>query len=297
MGTKEKVKETAKAKSSELKQTSQLIIKNFFDHDVLKSAAALAYNLLFAVFPLLIFLSNLLGVLDLNINAIIQVLYNFLPNDIVGLVENYLDYISHTSSEKLLVFSLIFSVWFPMRAVKGLMDDVRLAYQLEKPRRAVIYTIRQFLYTIVFLLAIALTLLLTIFGRNVITFIIDLVPADIIDVSDYMLRAWQYLRFLPVGLLMIAAIGMLYAGSLDNRQPIKTIIPGIALALIGWMIVTVGFSFYVEHFESYTIIYGTLGAVILLLIWLYMTALILILGAELNAALITVRSRNKELKS
>ncbi len=68
--------------------------------------------------------------------------------------------------------------------------------------------------------------------------------------------------------------------------------PGIAAALTSWMIVSIGFSFYVENFANYSIIYGTLGAVIVLLIWLYMTAAILILGAELNVALLKVHSEN-----
>ena len=89
----------------------------------------------------------------------------------------------------------------------------------------------------------------------------------------------------PVHLLKAAALGALYALSMDKRPPIKQILPGIIAALISWMIVSIGFSFYVEDFAHYSLIYGTMGAMIVLLMWLYMTALVLILGAELNAAL------------
>lgn len=276
------------------KPTMRLLVKNFFNHDVGKSAAALAYYLLFALFPLLIFISNLLGLLDLNVNSIIDALQRFLPSDVVGLVESYLEHITHTSSHALMWFALVFSIWFPMRAAKGLMDDVRLAYHLDKPKKPVAYTIRQLIYTILLLVVMVLTLVLTVLGEHVLGFIIDLLPENTLNISDHLLGVWQYVRFIPVGLLMFVALGTLYAASMDKRQPVKTILPGIFAALLSWLIVSVGFSFYVENFANYSVIYGTLGAVIILLMWLYMSAVILILGAELNAALLTVR---KEIES
>lgn len=270
--------------------TLRLLIKNVFAHDVGKNAAALAYYLLFALFPLLIFLSNLLGLLDLNVTAITRVLHRLLPKDIVGIIETYLDYVSHTSSHSLMWFSLIFTIWFPMRAAKGLMDDVRLAYHLGKPAHPIAYTIRRLVYTVLFLLVIGLTLLLSTFGKHVLGYLNLLIPERTMRISEYLLGIWQYLRFVPIGLLMLAALGTLYAAALDERQPMKSIMPGIVFALFAWMLVSVGFSFYVEHFANYSVIYGTLGAVIVLLMWLYMTAVILILGAELNSALQTVRN-------
>lgn len=206
-----------------------MLVTNFFEHDVGKNAAALAYYLLFA---------------------------------------------------------LIFSIWFPMRAAKGLMDDVRLAYHLEKPTDPVRYTIRQLAYTIVLLLVIGLTLLFSALGKQVLVYINYLISESTMRISGYFIELWHYLRFVPVGLLMYAALGTLYAASLDKKQSIRAILPGIVAALTSWMIVSVGFSFYVENFADYSVIYGTLGAMIVLLMWLYMTAVILILGAELNAAIL-----------
>ena len=272
----------------------RLVIQNFFEHNVGKNAAALAYYLLFALFPMLIFLSNLLGLLDLNISEIIQILQRFLPKDVVGIVESYLDHVSHTSSQSMLWFALVFTVWFPMRAAKGLMDDVRLAYHLGKPAHPVSYTIRQLVYTVVLLIVVGLTLLFSTLGKQVLGYLNHLIPEKTLRISDYLLTIWQYLRFIPVGALMFAALGTLYAASLDKRQPWEEMLPGITAALLSWIVVSIGFSVYVENFANYSVIYGTLGAVIVLLMWLYMTAVILILGAELNAALRTVRQGNRE---
>ena len=275
---------------SRLKQNVLLLIRNYGQHNVGKNAAALAYYLLFAIFPLLIFASNLLGLLELDVFSITQTLSSFLPKDVVGLIESYLVYISHASGHFLLWFSLVFSIWFPMRAVKGLMDDVRLAHHLSKPPNSLKYRLRQLIYTVVFLVVIILTLALSTLGEHVLGYIGRLLPENTPRISGFIPDFWQYLRFIPMALLMFAALGALYALSMDRRPPIRQIMPGIIAALISWMVVSIGFSFYVENFAHYSLIYGTMGAMIVLLMWLYMTALVLILGAEFNAALTEIHS-------
>jgi len=272
----------------------RIVFHNFFEHDVGKNAAALAYYLLFAIFPLLIFLSNLLGLLDLNIYAITQTLQQILPKDIVGLVESYLEHVSNTSSHSLLWFTLVFSVWFPMRAAKGLMADIRMAYHLGKPQKPVLYTIRRFLYTIVLLLVFSITLILSTLGEHVLRYINQVIFQVPLQIPELMYKLWQILRFIPVAFLMLAALGGLYSASLDKIPKFRELLPGILAALISWLLLSIGFSFYVERFANYSLIYGTLGAVVVLMMWLYMTAVILILGAELNAALARMKNEKTE---
>lgn len=268
-----------------IKAVSKTLFTNFFDHSVSKNAAALAYYLLFALFPLLIFFSNLLGNLDFDIFSIVHTLDRFLPDAVVNIVESYLEYVSLNSSRTLMWFSLVFSVWFPLRAVKGLMDDVRRAYELPLPKNPFKYFIRQFIFTVVFLCVLILTFVLSTVGERLLFFLDRIIPENIFSISDSYIVLWQYLRFIIIALLMLGAIGILYLVSLDKRQKLKTVLPGILSAAVFWVILSIGFSYYVENFANYSVIYGTLGAIIVLLIWLYMTALILILGAELNSAI------------
>ena len=261
-------------------------LRNIIEHDVPKSAAALTYYLLFALFPLLIFISNLLGLLDLNVASITAALLPIMPDDVVHLLGSYLDHITDDSSEVLFWFSFVFTVWFPMRAVKGLMDDVRLAYGLGKPAKPVIYTIRQLVFTVVFLAFIAVLFLLAILGRRFLTTVTAWLGIDrVLQISPILLDLWQYLRFALLAAIMFAVVGTLYAVAQDRKQGVQTIMPGVLLAMISWLAVSIGFSVYVEDFANYSVIYGALGAVIVLLIWLYLTSFILILGAEFNAAL------------
>ena len=282
---------TGKRRQMKLKRTIRKTLTNVIEHDIQKSAAALTYNLLFALFPLLIFVSNLLGLLDLNVASITSALLPIMPDDVVYFLESYLNHITDNSSEALFWFSLVFTVWFPMRAVKGLMDDVRLAYGLGKPAKPVFYAIRQFLFTIVFLVIIIVLFLLALLGRR---FVAWLGINHVLQIPPILLNLWQYLRFALLAAIMFAVVGMLYAAAQDRKNRVGTIMPGVVLAMISWLLVSIGFSAYVENFGSYSVIYGTLGTVIVLLVWLYMTSFILILGAEFNASLMEVREELKD---
>lgn len=276
------------------KAVCQTLIRSA-EHGIGKSAAALTYYLLFAMFPLLIFISNLLGLLELNVDSITTTLLPIMPDDVVYLLEAYLNHVDDTSSQVLLWFSLAFSVWFPLRAVQSLMDDVRGAYQLKKPEKPVRYAIRQVLFTIAFLVIVVLTLVISVFGRRFIFTVTQWLGLDqILPLSPSLLNLWQYLRFILLCVLMFAVLVLLYTVAQDKRSSIKSLMPGITLSLVAWLVISIGFSVYVENFGSYSVIYGTLGTVIVLLVWLYMTSFILILGAEFNAALIAVREERRE---
>lgn len=286
------------AKSSQKGLLPKAIRKTAFsvaEHGVGKSAAALTYYLLFAMFPLLIFVSNLLGLLDLDVASISKALMPVMPDDVVNLLETYLYYVTDNSNQVMLWFSLVFTVWFPFRAVNSLMDDVRIAYQLGRPRRPVLYAIRQFLFTIIFLVIIIVLFLLATFGRKFVsTITVWLGVEDILNISPVFLNLWQYLRFVLLAAIMFAILGLLYAASQDRKQPARAIMPGVAIAMTAWLTVSIGFSIYVENFANYSVIYGALGAVIVLLMWLYMTSFILILGAEYNASLVAARKEAQE---
>lgn len=261
-------------------------VERYLLHGVGQEAAALAYYLLFMIFPLLIFLSSLLGLLELDISSIIQGLTPLLPAGVVDVIESYLSYVSQTSSRAMLWFGLVFTIYFPMRAADCLMTAVRRAYHLPRPKNQIVYMAKVLLYTVFLLVTIALTLALVTVGRAALEF-----AGRFVVVPEAFIELWTDLRFLVLGGVMFAAVGLLYAAAQDSRQPVRNIVPGVLAALVGWMVVSAAFSFYVENFANYTAIYGTLGTVIVLMMWLNLTAMVLIMGAEVNGVLISIRGR------
>ena len=261
-----------------------LLAHRYLKHNVATQSAALAFYLLFMIFPFLIFISALLGLLNLNVAGIVSVLADFLPEVVLELTELYLTYVRENPSPQLMVFGLVFSVYFPMRATNTLMRSVRIAYHLGPPRGALPQLVKTLLYTAVLIATIALTLTLMSVGDRLLLYAVDS-----FGLPRFWAVLWAKLRFPVAAVAGYFALFFLYALSQDGRQPWRNIWPGTMAALGAWLALNWLYSTYVENFADYSLLYGSIGTAIALLIWLYMTAVTLIMGAELNATLISLR--------
>ena len=260
-----------------------LLVRRYFAHGVGHDSAALTYYLLFAIFPLLIFFSNLLGLFAEDAEALLRELSPLIPADAFELLRQYLASVSKESRTTLLGFSLVFSVYFPMRAATSLLSSVRKAYGVEKPTHFLRYQAKVLLYTIFLILTLILSLALMTVGTRVLNLI-----AGYIYISAGFIRLWNGLRFALLGLVVFLAIIALYALAQEKRT-IHYLWPGVLASLTAWMLSSLLFSLYVENVGRYSVIYGALGAIVVLLLWLRLTATTLILGAEFNSVLMELR--------
>ena len=263
-----------------------LLARRYLRHNVGAQSAALAFYLLFMLFPFLIFISALLGLLHLDVAGILRALGEFLPVQVVDVAEVYLTYVGSSPSPQLLVFGLVFSIYFPMRATNALMRSVRTAYHLG-PAHGVVQVLKTLLYTVLLIAAIALTLVLMSVSDRLLAYCVANfgLPAFIAEL-------WAKLRFPLAAVVGYFALFLLYALAQDGRQPWRNIWPGTVGALAAWVGLSWLYSFYVDNIANYSMLYGSIGTVIVLLIWLYMSAAILIMGAELNGTLMRLRKDN-----
>ncbi|MBR3560603.1 MAG: YihY/virulence factor BrkB family protein [Oscillospiraceae bacterium] len=261
-----------------------LLLRRYFDHHVARDSAALTYYLLFALFPLLIFLNNLVGLLSYDLDALLAMLARFVPRDVVDLLGQYLVYVSRVSSRALLWFSAVFTIYFPYRAANALFMSVRKAYGAGMPTAFVRYQLRVLLFTLLLIVAIFFTVFASTIGNRVLEFV-----SGYIYLNDLSIRLWSRLRFVFVGAVMFAVIALLYALALDKHPAKRGIWPGVLSALSAWIVVSMLYSLYVEQAANYSVIYGSIGTIIVLLLWLYLTAALLIMGAEFNSVLLSLR--------
>ena len=261
-----------------------LMIQRYLRHNVGIQSAALAFYLLFMIFPFLIFISALLGLLRLDVAGILLALGEILPRGVVDLIEVYLTYVSRNPSPHLLVFGLVFSIYFPMRATNSLMRSVRTAYHLGPPRGPVRHVLNTLLYTVLLIVTIAAALALMTVGDRILSYAVVH-----FRLPFFVAEAWTKLRFPVVAVLCYFALFLLYALAQDVRQPWRNIWPGTLAALTAWMAVSWLYAFYVDNIANYSLLYGSLGTVIALMIWLYMSSVVLIMGAELNGTIMSLR--------
>ena len=257
------------------------MIRRYYVHDVARDSAALTYYLLFAIFPLLIFVSTLLGVLELDIASITAVLAPILPSDVVDIIRTYLEYVAANQSRQLLWFSLVFSIWFPMRSTGCLMHSLRKAFGRSAPENILLGQLRTLLFTIWMIFVIGLTLALVVVGRRALYFVSGFLP-----LSETFISVWGYLRFIILGLVMAISLGILYQLALGQRRPLREVLPGVGSSLAAWLLLSMAFSYYVENMARYAQLYGSIATIVVVLLWLYMSGQVLILGAELSASLI-----------
>ena len=257
------------------------MIRRYYVHDVARDSASLTYYLLFAIFPLLIFVSTLLGVLELDITSITAVLAPILPSDVVDIIRTYLEYVAANQSRQLLWFSLVFSIWFPMRSTGCLMHSLRKAFGRSAPENILLGQLRTLLFTIWMIFVIGLTLALVVVGRRALYFLSGFLP-----LSETFISVWGYLRFIILGLVMAISLGILYQLALGQRRPLREVLPGVGSSLAAWLLLSMAFSYYVENMARYAQLYGSIATIVVVLLWLYMSGQVLILGAELSASLI-----------
>lgn len=261
-----------------------LMFQRYLRHDVALQSAALAFYLLFMLFPFLIFISALLGLLDLDVAAISLELGEILPREVVEFVAVYLRYVAANPNPRLMLFGLFFSIYFPMRATNSLMRAVRTAYHLGPPQNLIKQFLKTLLYTILLIAVIALTLTLMTVGDRLLN-----TAVEMFHVPAFVAELWVRLRFPVVGVVCYFALFILYAMAQDHYQPWRNIWPGTAAALTAWLGISWLYSYYVENIAHYSLLYGSIGTVIVLLIWLNLTSVVFILGAELNGTIMSLR--------
>lgn len=261
-----------------------LLVRSCMTHRLSTQSAALAFYLLFTLFPLLIFFSALLGLLHLEQETLLSGIGHFLPADVQELAASYLDYVARNSSMRILLFGLFFSLHFPARAANALIRAVRTAYRLGAPQSPVRHILRTLFYTVTLLVTVVLALILLTAGRR----LLDWAAAELGLPVEFAVL-WRRLRFPVTALLMYFALFLLYAVAQDARRPVGDLWPGAVAALFGWMGVSLIYSLYVERVASYSLLYGPLGTAVVLLIWLHLSSAVLILGAECNGVLIALR--------
>ena len=261
-----------------------LMAQRYLRHHVGIQSAALAFYLLFMIFPFLIFISALLGLLRLDVAGILLALGEIMPRGVVDLIEVYLTYVSRNPSLRLMMFGLVFSIYFPMRATNSLMRSVRTAYHLGPPRGPARHMLKTLLYTVLLIVTIAAALALMTVGDRVLGYAVVH-----FRLPSFVAEAWARLRFPAVAVLCYFALFFLYAMAQDTRQPWRNIWPGTLAALAAWMALSWLYAFYVDNIANYSLLYGSIGTVIALLIWLNMSSVVLIMGAELNGTIMSLR--------
>jgi len=261
------------------------------DDNCFALAKEAAYSFILSFFPMLVALITLFfiwGNATRSITEILTTLNRMMPTESYKIVENYIQSMTLDSSSKLFWFSLIGAIW----GASGIMGTIQSAfnkiYKIKSQRSFWKQQLMSIFLVFVTGIPLFISTIVTLFGEQVELFLIRKYGFDYI--WDYI---WSWTRWIIVLITVVSMAVLIYRVGTERKQKWRLVLPGAMLATMLWLIATLLFNYYVQHFGSYNQVYGSLGAVIILLIWMFLTAFALLYGAEFNYQL-ELMSNKKE---
>jgi membrane protein len=264
---------------------------DFQDDDMNTYAAALTYRFLLALFPFIIFLLTLLQAFNLErfFTWLLDQARTALAADAYSQIEQIIQQIRGGASGGLLSFGLIAALWAASSGVRSTMHALNVAYDVKEERSLW----KKYVMSLVFTVGLAAMLIaavaLMLLGPQSAEWL-----AGQIGLGDVVVTLWNWLRIPAAIVLMMLVVALIYYFFPNVDQPFKIVSPGSVLAVLAWLIATVVFSIYVSNFGNYNATYGSIGGIIALMFYFFISALTLLLGAEVNAVLYKAKAAGPE---
>ncbi|MDY3199025.1 MAG: YihY/virulence factor BrkB family protein [Pseudomonadaceae bacterium] len=265
--------------------------KGFSEHDLSTYAAALAYRALFSIFPFILFLLALLGFLHLPdffdwLRSQADLLLPPVAMEQVGPVIDQLQ----DSQGGLMSFGILLALWTASIGVRSLMNAMNRVYAVEESRPSWKLVLLSVAYTVGLAVMLLLAAGFMTLGPQVMSWL-----ASQIGMEQMLVTLWTWIRWPLAILLMMLAVALIYYATPDVEQDFRFITPGSVVAVIVWLAASIGFGIYVQNFGNYNATYGSIGAIIVLLLYFYISAAVLLLGAQLNATIEHASAEGKDV--
>lgn len=253
--------------------------KGFFESDLDKYAAAVAFQMLFSVIPFLIVFIAILSFLDLQ--GLYQTLQGHAETVVPGEATDIITQIVAEMEQPaggLIPLALLVALWVASSAMRSASHALNIAYHVEETRPFWAQFPLSIAYTLAVAFMLILAMLFMILGPQALEWLASLVALD-----DIFITIWTWLRWPVAMILLMFTIAFIYFVAPNIKQKFKKMIPGAVLAVLVWIGLSVGFDFYMRTFIDLSILFGGLGAIIFVMIYFYICAAVLLFGAKLNS--------------
>lgn len=266
---------------SQLKFVLSNLPKKYSEHDVTAFSAQMAYFLFMSIFPALIFLIGLLGRFSIEYRWDVSAYISLIPRQAAYIIQEYIKNLIAVDGQALFSISGIFMIYSASRGINSLMRSLNKAFDIKEDRGFIKVKLLGIFYTFMIMLSIVVGLVIPNLGYD---FFIAL--SKYIEVPEFIAEMSTIFGWGIYLIIMNLVIGSLYVFLPNRKIRYIEVIPGTVVALIGWSVISRAFSFFIANFSNISVVYGSLTAVIILMIWLYLSSTILMIGGEINSLLI-----------
>ncbi|HEX2741423.1 MAG TPA: YihY/virulence factor BrkB family protein [Rubrobacter sp.] len=271
--------------------TIKATVQEFMRDDALGLAAQLAFYLILAIFPFILFLVAVLDAFSSSSPQFVTELFDYLrrllPPQVFDLIETYTRNTLRNpdTAPGLLSVGILGTIWAASGAFSALINALNRAYDVQETRPFWKVKGIAILMTLGLSALILIGVLLLIAGPS-----IGETVAEIFTLGDEFMAAWNIARWPAALLFMVVTVALLFYFAPDANQPFRWITPGGFVGILLWVIASVAFNLYLSSdFNSYDKTYGSIGTVIILLLYLYISSLTILFGATLNATLVRIK--------
>lgn len=277
------------------KQFFSRLYEKAFDEDIFSSAAQVAFYFSFALFPLLLFLISLIGMVLSSADDLRSELFYYLrqimPYSAYELVQTTINEITKSSSGGKLTLGFFIALWSASAGVDSIRVALNSVYNLKEKRAWWKTKLISLSFTFIITTLISIVLAIVFYGWKFIVFVLSFLSLPIPE--GFLLILIQWVAIL---ILLLLVFDLLYS-FIPSHSPFKWewITPGAIIGIILWLILSFSFRLYLNYYNTYSKMYGSLGAVIILMLWLYLTSLVILIGGLINTILIEMRKQNDTL--
>ncbi|MBO0587924.1 YihY/virulence factor BrkB family protein [Sporosarcina sp. E16_8] len=249
--------------------------------DITGLGSQLAFFFLLSLFPLLIFIMTLLPYLNFNQAEVFLLIRDYAPESVAMLIENTLNEILKNRNGGLLSIGALATVWSASKGMNALTKALNQSYFTEESRSFIMARGMSVVFTIMLIAVLLVALILPVFGQQ-----IGVLAFSYMGLEEGFLILWAGLRWLVPPVFILFVFSLIYWLVPNLKIQFKSVLPGALFATVGWILASLAFSFYVGSYGNYSSTYGSIGAIIVLMMWLYFSAIILMLGGQLNAVML-----------
>jgi membrane protein len=251
--------------------------------DIFGRAAQLSYYFLLALFPLLLFLTSVIGMIVGSGTGLRHSLFNYLgkvlPASASNLVSTTMFEVSTTSGGGKISFGILAALWAASAGMSAISESLNVAYHVKETRPWWKQRLTAISLTLILAVLIIAALVIVLYGGRLAD-----VLASHLGFGSAFVWAWKIAQWPIVLIFLFIAFAMIYYWAPDLKdQDWRWITPGSLVAVVLWLLVSFAFRLYLHYFDSYSKTYGSLGAVIVLMLWFYFTGAAILIGGEVNS--------------
>jgi membrane protein len=265
---------------SSIRDFLKLLARGVIDDDLWGYSSALTYRLLLALFPFLIFLMSLVGFFNLG-DAIDSVnLSVSFPPEVSGIIDAFVSEVLVGRNLSLLSVSLFVAVFSASSGFRAIIKGINKSYNTTDTRNPVVIGIVAVGLVFLFSVSIIICLVVLIFGEHLIAL------ADrYYDIPEYAFMLYAALRYVGVMAALLAVLCAIYKFSSCKKVSFLSVVPGSIVTVSLWVLASRLFEIYIANFSRFSVIYGSLGSVFIMMLWLNLISFLLLVGSEINALL------------